>query len=423
MTFTIKGKYTSAEVLIDMVDQETIKQINSMVNHPAFTNPIKIMPDTHAGKGSVIGFTMPVSDKIIPNVIGVDVGCGMLTVELQGLKKEKLDLAKIDKCIRSFVPMGAGGYMKGYEYDLGIGIVSFRLRIRNELSKYRKTGGTRFNAAFNKALSMIESEDNFRKLFLERIGCPEGRFNESLGTLGGGNHFIEIGEFDGRYFVTVHTGSRQVGLKVANAFQKIAKESLEKSGEHFEFDLNDSAYLVGDSADEYLACMMIAQTYAKVNREIIMGNIIGNFPKEFGLLIPQIMSSYPWSECVHNFISPMDGIIRKGAISASEGEFLIIPLTPKDGIIIGFGKGNKDWNLSAPHGAGRVMSRSEAKRSISDEQASEAMSGVFASCKPKDESPLAYKDPVLIMEAVGGTMTIAGIIKPVLNIKAMDTDE
>lgn len=417
--FEIPGKYTSATVMVDSVDQETMKQITAMVNHPAFTGPVRIMPDCHAGKGSVIGFTMPAGDKIVPNVIGVDIGCGMLMSELQGLTKDVVDLAQLDKAIRAVVPMGAGGYKKDYFYKLEELIVVMRKHLLADLSAYRAIGGTRFNVPFNKALSILESRKNFEADFLTRINCTEGRLLESIGTLGGGNHFIEIGELAGQLYITVHTGSRQIGLKVANAFQYTAKKALENGDEKWTFNLNDSAYLVGEDADDYLACMMLAQIYARVNRAVIMSEI----HEALAFLGVRNTTYKSWSECVHNFISPQDGIIRKGSISAASGEFLIVPLTPKDGIIIGHGRGNTDWNCSAPHGAGRVMSRAEAKRSITDEQADAAMDGVYASCKPKDESPLAYKDPQLILDSIGDTMDIIGIVRPILNLKAMDTDE
>ena len=288
-------------------------------------------------------------------------------------------------------------------------------------SEYRRqtSDGTRFNSAFNKALSLLKDEKIFVKEFIDKCGLTRQRFLESLSTIGSGNHFAEFGELNGRYYITVHTGSRQVGLKVANHYQQIAKKKLEESGEKWDFNLNEAAYLIGEDADNYLASMMIAHAYAMQNRIMIMDAIVKAI-EGIGIKIGDHRDLH---ECIHNFISFKDGTIRKGAISSQRGEFLIVPLSSAAGIIIGHGKGNSEWNCSAPHGAGRVLSRSQANRDLTAEQIAEAMDGVYASCTSADESPLAYKDPDMIIEAVAGTMDIIGIVKPFLSIKSGKSDE
>jgi RNA-splicing ligase RtcB len=424
--FIIKGKYTSALIMLrdeSMLDKATREQIYAMVSHPAFTNPIVIMPDCHKGSGSVIGFTMKLGKFVVPNVVGVDIGCGMLLLKFSHDRDDlRTRVADIDKAIRAAVPMGAGEYCNKYFGDMDDVLSRLQIFIRVKLSEYRKAcpGDTKFNNVFNKALAIVANEKVFTEKFLDKCNLPRTRFLESLGTLGGGNHFIELGELDGRYCITIHTGSRQVGLKVADAYQRIAKKKLIESGEKWSFDLNEAAYLVGEDSEDYLAAMIIAQTYAFLNRMAISHAITESLD-DIGI---KTYDNNEELECIHNFIDFTDGgTIRKGAISSQAGEMLIVPLSSAAGIILGIGKGNPEWNCSAPHGAGRVLSRSQANRDLTAEQIAEAMDGVYASCTPADESPLAYKDPEMIIEAVAGTMNIVGIVKPFLSIKSGKSDE
>jgi RNA-splicing ligase RtcB len=423
--FTITGKYTVATIMLKdelMLDKATREQIYSMVNHPAFTNPIVIMPDCHKGSGSVIGFTMKLGDKLVPNVVGVDVGCGMTMIRFEHENDLRQRVVEIDQAIRAVVPMGAGEYCPKYFGDMNAVLSRLQSLVREKLSEYRKScpNDTKFNGAFNKALTIVANEKVFTEKFLEKCGLPRTRFMESLGSAGGGNHFLELGELNGRYCITIHTGSRQVGLKVAAAYQAIAKKKLLESGAKWDFNLNEAAYLVGEDAEDYLSAMLIAQSYAVLNR-ISISQAITEALAAIGI---DVNNRSDKLECIHNFIDFTDGgTIRKGAISSKYGEFLIVPLSSAAGIIIGHGKGDSEWNYSAPHGAGRVLSRSQANRDLTDEQIAEAMEGVYASCTPADESPLAYKDPDMIIEAVDGTMSILGIVKPFLSIKSGKSDE
>ena len=398
--FEIKGKYTIAKVMIDFVEPECISQIVEMTNHPIFSNPIAIMPDTHSGKGSVIGFTMKLGDKIIPNIVGVDIGCGMLSVNVGFLD---INHEELDKKIRERVPFG--------------------FNIRNKACE----------------LSKIISTDKFKNLY-KRIGIDEGYALRSLGTLGGGNHFIELGRESGLLndlWITVHTGSRNLGKKVCEYWQKRAVDNLKdkslgtfvdgmnkikdtfpksqwsveikklKDLHNMGIKTNGMEFLTGSDLDGYVNDMTMAQEFAQWNRLAIINEIL------------EILSVKPIDtiETVHNFIDPMDRIVRKGAIRSYVGERSIIPFNPHDGLLICEGKSNPEWNFSAPHGAGRVLSRSQAKKVITVEMAKEAMEGVYSSAQPLDESPLVYKDSALIEKCIEPTVTILKKIKPIHNMK------
>jgi len=394
----IKGKYNTAKVMIDDIDNSTYEQIFGFVSHPAFDQPIAIMPDTHAGKGSVIGFTMPMGDKIIPNVIGVDIGCGMLSVNIG--KELGQDLKTIDDRIRASVPMG----FKVHESPL--------------------VDTIKYDALANK------------------VGAALHRMQCSIGTLGGGNHFIEIGkDLHDDFWVTVHTGSRNLGKCVCDYHQKIAIENVEvqrvkymadqreiivntvdkaniqsalaKAKNNYGVSTRDKAlrYLEGDEADYYLEDMRIAQEYSNHNRAKIMRIIMDLFKWEAKESI----------QSIHNYYDFNDGIMRKGAIASYEGQKMIIPFNMRDGILICEGKSNPEWNYSAPHGAGRVLSRGDAKRKLSLETFKEQMKGIYSTsvnAGTLDEAPDSYKDAKVIEEAIGPTATIINRIKPVLNIKA-----
>jgi RNA-splicing ligase RtcB len=400
--YTIKGKYTDALITIDTVEESCLAQIHSMVNHPAFTNKMVIMPDTHAGKGSVIGFTMPMPDKLIPNVVGVDVNCGMMSCDIG---KFDIDHVALDKYIRDRVPFG----MKAHTGKAG----------------YYSIGGV-----------------DIREL-CRRIGMDADYAMNSIGTLGGGNHFIEIGRSvtTGNLWVTVHTGSRNLGKKVCEYWQKIAVERARSGGESIEeatlrikhtfpksewqkeivafrtvFNLNNPKvtgleYIEGDDAYGYLSDMMICQQYAKMNRYHIMRVILDHF----GIMVPD-----KTVETVHNYINFADNIIRKGAISSYTGVEMVIPLNMRDGILLCTGKSNPEWNYSAPHGAGRLLPRGIAKRTVDLEAFKDSMHGIFSTSVGQgtlDESPMAYKDSKMIEEAIGPTADIIDRILPIHNMK------
>lgn len=370
-----KAAFNHAKVFVDVIDEETVKQIYNFLNHPAFKNSkIRIMPDTHAGKGSVIGFTMTMNNYVIPNVVGVDIGCGML---MHKLNAKEIDFAKLDEFIKSSIPAGFSVQnQKGREY----------------VKRY-----------FPPVL----------KGMFEELSYKVGQTVDviaSLGTLGGGNHFIEVDKYDDDFYLIVHTGSRNFGLSICNYHQKKAKALM---NEMFIGDAyKDLEFLPMDKGGrEYLEDMKIAQTYANINRVIIVNTILEGFFKQ---------EAFDLISCVHNYIGD-DNIIRKGAISAKAGEKVIIPLNMRDGVIVGTGKGNEDWNYSAPHGAGRILSRKKAKESLTIEEFKSSMEGIYSSCinaDTLDESPMVYKNSQLILDTIGDTIDIDFIMKPVYNFKA-----
>ncbi len=343
------------------------EQVYTLMEQDAFKNAKdRIMPDVHVGKGSVIGFTGDLGDKIIPNVVGVDIGCGMLTVEIEN---ENLNFWYIDDVIHRYVPSG------------------FKVHSRTQPMPFDL-----------KELKVFNQLKNIRHL------------ESSIGTLGGGNHFIEIGKNDDdRYFLIIHTGSRNLGKQVADIYQRKAIEHCRKN---FIKIPNDLAYLEGIEKDNYLHDMRLTQLFAKANRHAIADNII----KRAGL------KEIHRFETIHNYIGD-DNIVRKGAISAYKGEIVLIPINMKDGSIYGIGLGNEDWNFSGPHGAGRILSRREAKRSLLLKDFQDDMKGVYtttAHLKTIDESPRAYKDINEIIESIKDTIKICFVIKPLYNFKAGD---
>jgi len=384
--YTIKGKYNTAIIMIDNLDETTVSQIYSFLNHPAFAKThIAIMADAHAGAGSCIGFTMKMNDYVIPNVVGVDIGCG---VNAYPLDVTTVNFEHLDHFIRTHIPSG------------------FNIR---------STSGRMANQA--KPQDMFD--DNFRKKVLalaNDLKQDESKVIGSIGTLGGGNHFIEIDQDDnGQYWLLIHSGSRNFGLRVATYHQNKAKELLKRMflGADAYKDLE---YLPMDmGGKEYLDDMKIAQEYASLNRQVMAGLLIFNF---FEAKTDFDMRGI---ETVHNYINFDDKIIRKGAVSAHLGERLVIPFNMRDGVMIGVGKGSNKWNLSAPHGAGRVMSRSQAKKRLDLDEFIKEMEGVYTTTATQntiDEAPMAYKDKDEIIGAIGETVDIEFFMKPVYNFKA-----
>lgn len=388
--FVINGKKTFARIFIDQIDDTTRKQIEQIVDHPAFTNPISIMPDCHAGKGCVIGFTMPVGDCVVCSVVGVDIGCGMLTCHIKNIQVSDVDLKLLDKVVREFVPSGMNVHKKS--------LVTANHQAFSCPDLYEKVGTV---------CDMIGKKDKM------------DYFLASLGTLGSGNHFISLDssglESDGVY-LTVHTGSRNFGLCIANYYQSMAKELCEAM--HVDLPSGTEYLPMKFGGSDYMKCMRIAQDYAHANRHLIIQQILGN-------LFPGMTLACEFCESVHNYISPRDRMIRKGAISAQEGEETIIPLNMRDGILLGIGRGNKEWNFSAPHGAGRLMSRTEAKKKLSMADYRETMKDVYTTsiCEGTlDEAPEAYKDPKLIESLIGATVCVTRHLKPIYNFKATEEE-
>lgn len=401
----LRGKYNNCKVFTDNVDNATIGQLIALMNQSSVTgSQIRIMPDTHAGKGCVIGTTMTIGNKVIPNLVGVDIGCGMAVAEL---KETRIDLPKLDSVIRKKVPSG--------------------FSIRDKAHKF------------------------LRNVDLEELYCYKNinvdRAEKSLGTLGGGNHFIEVDISEsGQLYLVVHTGSRNLGKQVAEYYQDLAWKGLKNgnkgdlikakidelkaAGRQSEIEAEiakiqstvesvpkELAYCEGELFDKYIHDMKITQEYAYWNREAILDNIVD----EMHLHVVE-----QW-QTIHNYIDTENMILRKGSVSAQAGEKLIIPMNMRDGSLICIGKGNPDWNFSAPHGAGRLMSRSEAKQSISMSEFKKTMSaaGIYSTSVNKstiDESPMAYKPMQEIIDNIGDTVEIVNIIKPVYNFKAGEDD-
>jgi len=397
--FPLIGKYTTAYIMIDEVEESCISQIIQMINHEAFTNKVIIMPDCHYGKGSVIGFTMPVSDKVIPNVVGVDKGCGMLSFNVGDIVVNHKEL---DIRIRQSIPLG------------------------QNINK--KSKSDLHNSGYE---------------LCKKLGINSDYVVHSIGTLGGGNHFIEIGKSvtNNDVWVTIHSGSRNLGKKVCEYWQKIASirklpdkniaiKEIKETYPKKEWDkkikqLNNERrrlkpspldFLEGDNKDSYLKDMYFCQDYAKLNRKTIMESIISILKNDLKISV-DIKDQI---ETIHNYIDPKDGIIRKGAIRSYIGERMLIPFNMRDGILICEGKSNSEWNYSAPHGAGRNHSRAKAKEDLDIEKFKNDMEGIFSTsvCMATiDESPDAYKDSKIIEKAIEPTATILDRIIPIHNIK------
>ncbi len=397
----LNGKYNVARIMLPddkdkdgnyiFLDSATKDQIQGFLNHPALRGkPIVIMPDCHYGKGSCVGFTFPMNDYVIPNMVGVDIGCGIYSYCLGDVPVAGNILELFDRYIRKTIPAGfsvhAGRTMKQLEADVERFQPGFLGKMWNIAQKIRNPGGNT-------------------------------RFHESLGTLGGGNHFIELGvDSEGKYWLTVHTGSRSFGLHVANYHQQKAKELLSKlfiPEDQYKFSEFLPLELGGF---DYLESMEVAQDYAHINRMLILQKIVEGWFHQI------LEEDFVW-KTVHNYINFDDNIVRKGAISAREGEQVVIPFNMEDGLILGYGKGNPDWNYSGPHGAGRILSRNKAKELLSLDDAKSGMekAGIFTtslSAETLDEAKGAYKSKELILEMIAPTVDVISLVKPVYNFKA-----
>jgi len=393
------------KIFTDVIEQEAINQIDTLINQPAFKDcKVRIMPDVHAGMGCVIGFTADLGDKVIPNIVGVDIGCGMLTVELGNVE---IDFQKLDNTIREFVPSGRNVH-------------------EGRLVKF----------------------DKLLELYCYRELKDTKRMERSIGTLGGGNHFIEIDADDeGNKYLIIHSGSRNLGKQVADYYQNLAIELMQGKDKLYEkqdeliieykatgrnneiqaaikelhktfrpSELNiprELCYLEGEYREKYLHDMKICQEYADINRWTMARIILDKYG----------FNSFGDFTTVHNYIEHDTNIVRKGAISAKKDELLLIPINMRDGCIIGKGKGNDDWNQSAPHGAGRLMSRTKAKTTLSIDAFINTMSDVWSSTvcsNTLDEAPMAYKSIDDIINNIGDTVEVIKIIKPIYNFKASE---
>ncbi|HEY8362121.1 MAG TPA: RtcB family protein [Tissierellaceae bacterium] len=366
----LKGTYGTAKVFTDNIESGAKEQIIKLLNQDFIEGTrIRIMPDVHQGVGCVIGFTADMGNKVIPNIVGVDIGCGILTVELGNIK---IDFQTLDEIIYNKIPAGNKVH-------------------NNEKCKF----------------------DKLEELYCYRNLKEIKRLRRSIGTLGGGNHFIEVDvDENNNKYLTIHSGSRNLGKQVAEIYQKMAV-NLCSEGSKTKYP-KDLCFLTGAYREKYLHDMKICQEYASLNRKTIAEIIITS-------LLKKTLDEFNYFETVHNYIDFRDNIIRKGAISAYKGEKVIIPINMRDGSIIAVGKGNPDWNYSAPHGAGRIMSRNMAKDELTLEKFKKSMEGIYSTSINKhtlDEAPFAYKSMEEIIENIKDTVDIIKIIKPIYNFKA-----
>ena len=397
----IKGKVNTAICYASVIEEEAIEQIRRMCDYE-FTagSRIRIMPDVHAGKGCTIGTTMTITDKAVPNIVGVDIGCGMYTVKLG---KTDIDFAKFDEAAH-FIPSGMNVWEGRQEhFDL------------EQLRCYRDLNDTK-------------------------------RLERSLGTLGGGNHFIEIDESaDGEKYLVIHSGSRNLGKQVAELYQKLAVElskgkeeyfkkrdeiirALKEQGKRKEIQAalkqikwerkesmipEDLCFLYGPYLEDYLHDVEVCQRFARRNREKMAEILL----ERTGIAAGEAFHT------IHNYIDTEEMILRKGAIAAHAGEKVLIPINMRDGSVLAVGKGNAEWNYSAPHGAGRIMSRKAAKDKLSLEEYRETMKGIYTTSVNEatlDEAPMAYKSLDDIIDVIRDSVDIIDVMKPVYNFKASD---
>jgi tRNA-splicing ligase RtcB len=370
---TVKGKYNSANIMIDEVDDATLGQIQDFLNNPAFGKGyIAIMPDCHKGNGSCIGFTMSDMEYVIPSIVGVDIGCGML---MSKFAVKNVDLKKLDEYIKHSIPVG-------FSINETVPVIPEDLQV---------------------------SVHNI----CQRIDKDPDKMLKAIGSLGGGNHFIEAGyDAQNNFAVTIHSGSRNFGLSVANFYQDKAKQNLAKYFLQDEYRGLEFLPMNSQEARDYMIALQVAQKFASENRLAMM------------LKIARFLDVLPVSsvESVHNFIGD-DGIIRKGATPAYEGQKVLIPFNMRDGIAVCTGRGSKKYNYSAPHGAGRVLSRTaaHAKLSVEDFVQQMADAGVYTTTANKttlDEAPDAYKAIDVILANIVETVRVDEFIVPVYNFKA-----
>ena len=393
----LQGKFASAKVFADTVDTSAITQIITLLNQPYVEgSKVRIMPDVHAGAGCTIGTTMTISDKVCPNLVGVDIGCGMETVKVA---EREIDLKRLDDLIYSEIPAGCN--------------------IRQTVHDFAK------------------------QIDLSELRCAKfidiDRALRSIGTLGGGNHFIEVSmDSNKQIYIVVHSGSRHLGVEIANYYQSAGYKALRSDGlkpiieklkaEHRETEIEATlrqiraerlgipkqlAYVDGELFENYLHDMKIAQSFAELNRQAIIATIVNGMK-----LTPTLQFT-----TVHNYIDTEKKILRKGAVSAEKGESLLIPINMEKGSLLCVGKGNEDWNYSAPHGAGRLMSRSEAKRSLSMAEFEHRMVGIYTTSVSEstlDECPMAYKPIEEIISNITPTAKIIDMLLPIYNFKFGD---
>ncbi len=399
----IRGKYNEARIFTDVADSASIAQVQQLCDQEfAAGSRIRIMPDIHAGAGCTIGTTMTITDKVVPNLVGVDIGCGMETIRI---REKRLELQKLDRLIREKIPSG--------------------FSIREKAHRY------------------------FSQINLNELCCARHadlpRAERSIGTLGGGNHFIEADRDDeGNLYIVVHSGSRHLGVEVAGYYQEagyrmlnraddasaealIARMKAEGRKKEIQKELKKLknqkrtsipkalAYVSGELFEQYIHDMKIVQHFAMLNRQAMMDEIVGGMK----LHVEEQFAT------IHNYIDTDAMILRKGAVSARAGERLLIPINMRDGSLLCVGRGNEDWNCSAPHGAGRLMSRADARQSFTVSEFKKQMAGIYTTSVSRatlDECPMAYKGMQDILDNIGPTAEVVKIIRPIYNFKAGDGD-
>ncbi len=381
----LNGIYTSATIFTVKnetyaIDNYAIGQLQMLCdNETAKNSRVRIMPDVHPGKVGTIGLTMTVGDKIMPNLLGIDIGCGMTLGKIKG---KKIEFQKLDTVIRQNIPSGFAIRQKAHRFSERFPFYELRC---------------------------------FHHIYLEKAQL-------SLGTLGGGNHFLEIDkDSDGQLFVVLHSGSRHLGKEVTEYYVKEGQKHLKQNGIDVPYELT---YLEGSLKDDYLHDIKIVQDYASLNREIILEELVKDMKWK-------LLDQY---ECIHNYVDDSEDtldvfgapILRKGAISAKKEEKVIIPINMRDGIILGTGLGNEEWNCSAPHGAGRIKKREDMKANFTVSAFKSEMKGIYSTCIGKDtldEAPFAYRNIDDMVDAICENVHIDQIIRPVYNFKAGGTEK
>jgi len=368
----VNGVYTSAKIFTTdnsatAIDEHALAQIQMLCDNEAFSgSKVRVMPDVHAGKVGPVGLTMTIGDRILPNLVGIDIGCGMTMAQL---REKRVEYQKLDTVIRSRIPSGF------------------------DICRDAHPQGILFD---------------YTKLYCHK-SIQENKAARSMGTLGGGNHFIELDQdVEGNLYVVIHSGSRHLGKEVTDFYLNAGKKSLRKKGISVPHELT---YLEGELKEQYLHDLMLVQEFARQNRSVILEELVKGMKWK-------VLET---ASCIHNYIEEEGGILRKGAISAREGEPVIIPINMRDGVLLGEGLGNQDWNCSAPHGSGRILKRKEVQSRYTLSQFKAEMKGIYSPSinqETLEEAPFAYREMQEIITAVSDTIRIRKIIKPIYNYKA-----
>ena len=392
----LKGKYCKdCKIFTDNIEQEALSMVYHFLDNPMFEGAkIRIMPDVHAGKDIVVGFTVPFTDHVNPDHVGGDIGCSVSTA-ITDMAINSKDYPMIEKSIRESVRFGMSIQQKPV-YPVA------------DLYKHLQQRLLQARQQWPEMVGAMDVSEHGITAMLKRIDQKEHMFYNSIGTVGGGNHFVEVGVTpEGNYAFTVHCGSRNLGQKVWKYWKN---EAMKQEG-------MANGFLVEGAMKGYITDMVVAQAYAEFNHQIIDRLVLEAICKGSGQITHIVEQIYT----THNYIDFSMKMMRKGAVAAPAGRKLVIPFNMRDGLIIARGKGNEDWNQSAPHGAGRLLSRSDAKELIDLDEYRESMKGIYSTSVGTgtiDESPMAYKDPKEILRLIEDTVEVEYFIRPVINLKA-----